>query len=222
MHLITWKRVCGISSILCGRVSLLLLPRDHLGLTSKHNALCCCSSAFSLHSHSGEASRPLRVSSCDRYFCFSRSACSCRGCVCPSCWLPYNIKECECRSCPILHTRMVPPTHTLCICVCITLSLSCTFLFAWHSHSHTAFVLLVLLFFYGFCLVGCFADRLQLDVMARREAGSWVCRLVFRGLLYGESPHSSPTHLPRTPRRDSTHHKGHFPVRAIHLLNVSY
>lgn len=111
MHLITWKRVCGISSILCGRVSLLLLPRDHLGLTSKHNALCCCSSGFSLHSHSGEASRPLRVSSCDRYFCFSRSACSCRGCVCRSCWLPYNIKECECRSCPILHTRMVPPTH---------------------------------------------------------------------------------------------------------------
>lgn len=173
----------------------------------------------------GKASRPLHVSSCDRYFYFSRSQCSCRGCVCPyrrACWLPYNIKECECRSCPILHTRMVPPTHTLCIRFCITLSLSCTFLFASHSHSHTAFVLLVLLFFYGFCLVGCFADRLQLDVMARREAGSWVCRLVFRGLLYGESPHSSPTHLPHTPRRDSTHHKGHFPVRAIHLLNVSY
>lgn len=99
------------------------------------NALCCCCSGFSLHSHSGEASRPLRVSSCDRYFCFSRPACSCRGCVCRSRWLPYNIKECERRSCPILHTRMVPPTHTFCFC--ITLSLSCTFLFASHSLSYS-------------------------------------------------------------------------------------
>lgn len=127
-----------ISSILCAVDESLLLPCDRLGLTSEHNALCCCcccSSGFSLHSHSGEASRPLRVSSCDRYFCFSRPACSCRGCVCHSRWLPYNIKECERRSCPILHTRMVPPTHTFCFC--ITLSLSCTFLFASHSLSYS-------------------------------------------------------------------------------------
>lgn len=68
------------------------------------------------------------------------SLCSCPGCVCPycqSCWLPYNTEECERRSEPILHTRTVPPTHTLCIPVHLTLSLSHTFLpFFTRSLSH--------------------------------------------------------------------------------------
>lgn len=92
-----------------------------------------------------------------------------------------------------------------------------------HTESHTAFVpLLVVLFNYGFCLAGCFADSLQLDVMASIEAGFRVCRLFFRVSLYWESLHKTPTHLSHTPRRDFTLHKGNFPVKWSHLLNASY
>lgn len=65
---------------------------------------------------------------------------------------------------------------------------------------------LVVLLLYSFCLAGCFADRLQLDVVAGIEAGSWVCRLASRDPLHGESPHNTPTHL--SPRRDSSPPKG--------------
>lgn len=51
---------------------------------------------------------------------------------------------------------------------------------------------LLVLFLYGFCLAGYFADRLQLDVMPGIEAGTSVCRLAFRVPLYGESLHILP------------------------------
>lgn len=70
--------------------------------------------------------------------------------------------------------------------------------------SHTSFcVSYPLLLWFLLCWLF-LADRLQLDVMAETEAGSWVCRLAFRAPLYGQSPRNTPTHLSHTCRRHST------------------
>lgn len=119
---------------------------------------------------------------------------SCQGCkrqYCHSCWVPYNTEECECRSWPILYIRMVKPTRAFYIPVHFTLYLSHTLHFLSHTQPLFSSALLVL-FLYGFCLAGYFADRLQLDVMPGIEAGTLVCRLAFRVPLYGESLHTLP------------------------------
>lgn len=75
----------------------------------------------------------------------SCSLCSCQGCACPychSCWLPYNTEECECRCEPILHSRMVPPTHTVFIPSTSHFLHHTLFFLSSHSRAHTAFVLL--------------------------------------------------------------------------------
>lgn len=75
----------------------------------------------------------------------SCSLCSCQGFACPychSCWLPYNTEEFECRCEPILHSRMVPPTHTVFIPSTSHFLHHTLFFLSSHSRAHTAFVLL--------------------------------------------------------------------------------
>lgn len=128
-----------------------------------------------------------------------------------SCWLSYNTQEFECRSGLILFTRTSTLTY-----IHLAISPSHTSL---PLFTHTLCVSYPLLLWFLLC--GLFlADRLQLDVMAETEAGSWVCRLAFRAPLYGQSPHNTPTHLSHTCRRHSTQRRASTFLQVICYLFV--
>lgn len=78
--------------------------------------------------------------------------------------------------------------------------------------------LFVLLLSFGclsaFCVSGCGAERLQLEVVAGWRAGCQACRPVFRVPLYGEGPHILPlsfsTHSGGIPVNNNNLKKKHF------------
>lgn len=152
---------------------------------------------------------------------------SCQGGACPyclSCWLPYNKEECLSRSAAILpcsgpadthinthqHTHQhLPsvscPPHTFAI------TPSTSFL---HTLPLFSWALLVVRPLYGFCLAGCFADRLQLGVMAwieeDPECVGWALEHGSIGNAYTQLPHTFLENPKRIP--DLT--------KCIHLLTA--